>query len=151
MYILVGLRAIGPSAPSLRSAGGALAPPPDPLHPTVKRYGAAAKAATVVGQFEVFSYLSRTLNPIPNPNKLIPAGLLTYLKSRSMSPNPSLRFGCLFMRTKSIKKQVFKKRKKHGWRMGMGRKGRPDPRSSDPSVFIIFLISAFFTRFSPRE
>ena len=33
---LVGLGAVGPSAPSLCSAGGALAPPPDPLHPTVK-------------------------------------------------------------------------------------------------------------------
>ena len=81
-----------------------------------------------------------------------------------MNPNPSLRFGCLFMRTKSIKKQVFKKKEKSmdgGWGWGeraapipdppiqaffnwmeIGRKGRPDPRSP---------IQAFFTRFSPRE
>ena len=32
----------------------------------------------------------------------------------------------------------------------MGRKGRPDPRSSDPSVFYFLNISVFYTFFSSR-
>lgn len=58
-----------------------------------------------------------------------------------MNPNPGLHFGCLFMMTKSIKKQVLKKRKAWGW--GERAALIPDP-PSDQRVLIFLIVTSIF-------
>jgi hypothetical protein len=68
-----------------------------------------------------------------------------------MNPNPSLRFGCLFMRKKSIKKQIFKKKEKAWMEDGDGAKGPPRSPILRSKRFLLFLKYQRFLNVFPLE